>query len=57
MSSNTLPAAARQLLAKSLDDTPITIDEALAACPSQSILGRGRNAEEMMRRLGASLPS
>ena len=48
MSSELLPEAARQLLDKSPG-------EALAACPWRSILGRGRNAEKMLRRLGATV--
>lgn len=52
MSTEPLSPAARRLLEK---DAPITFEEALAACPWQSILGRGRTAEEMMRRLGATV--
>lgn len=47
-----LSTAARRLLG---GGTPITLDDALAVCPWRSILGRGRNAEEMMRRLGATI--
>jgi len=52
MSTESLSPAARRLLEKS---APITLDEAWAACPWRSILGRGRNAEEMSRRLGATI--
>lgn len=54
MGSERLPQAARRLLQRS-SDAPITFEEAWAACPWRSILGCGRNADELLHQLGATV--
>lgn len=55
MDTELLSPAARRLLNDGLDNKPITLDEALAVCPWRTLLGRGRDAANMMRRLGVTV--
>lgn len=54
MGNERLSPAARRLLQRG-PDALITFEEAWAACPWRSLLGCGRNVDELLHELGATV--